>query len=202
MGVGFEGEFGRYKPDVVAPGTFVVSTRSEQWDTNAYYNPTNVTTLYYSDKVVYPSVPNYYGPDLSTKPNAVGVTIQIIPNVLSPIPLNLPIYVSVPPGGDNYPDPANPTTYFLRTNTVTIPPDGGGTYLSDAIAGGGFSFAVGDSNNVPVSYDLIINLTTTNDLGDYYDVLRTNLNDPIGPNGTAMKQARAWRRRMCQGCWR
>ena len=38
---------GGYKPDVVAPGTFVISTRSAQWATNAYYNPTNdnVTTL-------------------------------------------------------------------------------------------------------------------------------------------------------------
>ena len=32
VGVGIEGEFGRFKPDVVAPGTFVVSARSTQWD--------------------------------------------------------------------------------------------------------------------------------------------------------------------------
>ena len=43
VGIGTEGTFGRFKPDVVAPGSFVVSTRSAQWDTNAYYNPTNVT---------------------------------------------------------------------------------------------------------------------------------------------------------------
>jgi len=41
VGIGVEGDSGRFKPDVVAPGVFVVSTRSEQWDTNAYYNPTN-----------------------------------------------------------------------------------------------------------------------------------------------------------------
>ena len=40
VGVGTEGAFGRFKPDVVTPGTFVVSTRSSQWDTNAYFNPT------------------------------------------------------------------------------------------------------------------------------------------------------------------
>ena len=40
VGVGIEGE-GRFKPDLVAPGTFVISTRSGQWDTNAYYNPTS-----------------------------------------------------------------------------------------------------------------------------------------------------------------
>ena len=41
VGIGTEGVSGRFKPDVVAPGTFVISTRSEQWNTNAYYNPTN-----------------------------------------------------------------------------------------------------------------------------------------------------------------
>ena len=41
VGVGIEGEFGRFKPDVVAPGTFVVSARSTQWDQAAYYQPTN-----------------------------------------------------------------------------------------------------------------------------------------------------------------
>ena len=31
VGIGTEGEFGRVKPDVVAPGAFVVSTRSSRW---------------------------------------------------------------------------------------------------------------------------------------------------------------------------
>lgn len=38
VGIGVEGEFGRFKPDVVAPGTFLVSTRSGQWDAQAYYS--------------------------------------------------------------------------------------------------------------------------------------------------------------------
>ena len=42
VGIGIEGSYGRFKPDVVSPGTFVVSTRSQEWDTNAYFsNPTN-----------------------------------------------------------------------------------------------------------------------------------------------------------------
>jgi hypothetical protein len=40
-GIGIEGDFGRFKPDVVAPGTFVVSTRSQQWNQDAYYAPPN-----------------------------------------------------------------------------------------------------------------------------------------------------------------
>ena len=45
VGVGVEGKYGRFKPDVVAPGTFVISTKSQEWNTNAYYNPTS--HLYY-----------------------------------------------------------------------------------------------------------------------------------------------------------
>lgn len=31
VGIGIEGEFGRFKPDVVAPGSFILSARSAQW---------------------------------------------------------------------------------------------------------------------------------------------------------------------------
>ena len=39
VGIGTEGDFGRFKPDVVAPGTFVVSTRS------GYMDPNNLNPL-------------------------------------------------------------------------------------------------------------------------------------------------------------
>jgi subtilisin-like proprotein convertase family protein len=39
VGAGIEGVFGRFKPDVVAPGAFVVAARSTQWDQAAYYRP-------------------------------------------------------------------------------------------------------------------------------------------------------------------
>ena len=32
VGIGVEGEGGRFKPDVVAPGTYVVSTRYKDWE--------------------------------------------------------------------------------------------------------------------------------------------------------------------------
>jgi hypothetical protein len=31
VGIGLEGDFGRFKPDVVAPGSFVISTRAKGW---------------------------------------------------------------------------------------------------------------------------------------------------------------------------
>ncbi len=47
VGVGIEGACGRVKPDVVAPGTFVVSARSAQWDKAAYYGPASTNSNYF-----------------------------------------------------------------------------------------------------------------------------------------------------------
>lgn len=41
VGLGVEGLCGRFKPDVVAPGTFLASTRSTTWDQVAYYSASN-----------------------------------------------------------------------------------------------------------------------------------------------------------------
>jgi subtilisin family serine protease len=41
IGAGIEGLSGRFKPDLVAPGTFVLSTRSTAWDQAAYYSASN-----------------------------------------------------------------------------------------------------------------------------------------------------------------
>ncbi len=43
VGIGQEGEYGRFKPDVVAPGTFVASTRSAQWVLTNEYSPFSPT---------------------------------------------------------------------------------------------------------------------------------------------------------------
>ena len=41
VGAGVEGTAGRFKPDVAAPGTFVVAARSGEWNQAAYYASTN-----------------------------------------------------------------------------------------------------------------------------------------------------------------
>ena len=183
VGIGFEGTYGRFKPDVVAPGTFVVSTRSEQWDQEAYYNPTNIYGSSIAD-VVSPGLPNEY--QLSdfgffVPNNAVSVAIQILPNSLSPTPwpLDMPIYVSL----TDFPDPAVSSTYDFSTakDGVTIPPDGPAGYLTSIINNfGDFYFTI-DTNGVnqSVNYDLLVQVTTTNDLGNYFEVL-SNLNQSIG----------------------
>jgi len=195
VGIGTEGTYGRFKPDVVAPGSFVVSTRSQQWDQQTYYSPTNYYDNVLIGQLVDTNGLNYYSfSDFGfvVKPNAVGVSLQILNT--SPFVSNMPIYVSL----NNYPDPTDPTTYDFVTsnNLAAIPPDSG-----NAISGiqsiinnfGDFNFGVGDSTNIPVTYDLFAQMITTNDLGNYYTVY-SNLNNTLGPyyryeTGTSMAAA-------------
>src|SRR5438876_2778601 len=83
VGIGTEGDFGRFKPDVVAPGTFVVSTRSSRWrdpepslsyDVNTIINQfvrTNATNLY----------------SLFVPPEAIQLEIRVQRNGASPNPM-------------------------------------------------------------------------------------------------------------------
>ena len=182
VGIGSEGDFGRFKPDVVAPGSFVVSTRSAQWDTAAYYNPSNYYFNVYSDQLVAGDGLYYYNQPVPG--NAVAVRIVLTSNGIQPFPTNMLIYVKQS-------DYADDTTYDFVTsnNEVSIPPDGGAGYLTGILTNG-FYFTVGNPTNVNVSYNVITEIITTNDLGNYYEVL-SNLNDTVAPyyryeSGTSM----------------
>jgi len=112
VGIGTEGQFGRYKPDVVAPGVFVISTRSTEWISNGYYNPTNdaVTTL--SDLLKSASQTD---PPLQffVFNNAIEVDINATPGAGAP---NVPLPISVWEGTDPY--TANPDV--TGTNNINI----------------------------------------------------------------------------------
>jgi len=189
VGIQTEGDLGRFKPDVVSPGTFVVSTRSSQWDTNAYFNNTNVSTVEYVEQYITPGALNYY--NVSVPPNAIAVTINITSNRLSkPFLTNFPIYVKqfVYPTANSY-------DILTTSNALSIPPDSGGTIAGiQSIQNNGFDFAVGDgSTNASVYYDVSVSIYTTNNVGDLYSVLFGMDND-LGPyyryeTGTSMAAA-------------
>jgi subtilisin-like proprotein convertase family protein len=176
VGIGTEGAFGRFKPDVVAPGSFVVSTRSQQWDQNAYYNPTNFSFKEFDNQVVDTNGLQYYS--ISVPQNAVGVNISILANGNSPFPFpNLPIYVE----RDNFPT-TTVNDFSTANNQVSIPPDSGGIIASiGSIQGLGFNYGIGDSLTNPVSYDVVEEIMTTNDTGNLFMVL-SNLNNTLGPD--------------------
>lgn len=180
VGIGIEGDYGRYKPDLVAPGTFVISTRSGQWDEQAYYNPTNHHLYPYPGVLVLtnqwfnsitPGIPQ----------NAVAATIRLLPNADSPQPFpDLPVFVRLAdiPTTNQYD--------FVQTNFVTlpVPPRGVQWYYS-----------VGNGTTQNVNLDILVDIVTTNDQGNYFEVL-SNLNNTLGPfyryeSGTSMAAAEA-----------
>jgi len=176
VGVGTEGTYGRFKPDVVAPGTFVVSTRPTMWDQAAYYSPTNYDDSNSSYGLVATTSALATGGAGNVPLNAVAVTIKVEPNSLSPVPFppNMPIYISATtvPTATSY-------DFATSNNVMSIPP-GGGTLTSIASLYNGFNIGVGDGTNIPVNFDLIIQITTTNNLGNQLTVL-SNLNNTLGP---------------------
>ncbi len=179
VGIGTEGTYGRFKPDVVAPGTFIVSTRSAQWDQYAYYNPTNYSYNFFTNQVVDPNTLNRYS--LSIPANTVGAIITISANLFSPspFPTNLPIYVRM---GD-FPSTNTALDDFATwSNGVAIPPNSGGAIIDiTSIQNSGFFFAVGNTNDFSINYNLTTEIITTNDLGNYFQVL-SNLNQSLGTN--------------------
>lgn len=166
VGVNLEGDFGRYKPDVVAPGTFVISTRSQQWAANAYYNPTNdnVTTL--ADLLL---------PHTRTDPAlqffvSGGNAIDVLINATAPA---------------GSPTNALPIDLWEGTDPNTMPPDVTGI---DSITIPAplpppvntlWQCAVTNETGLPLPYTLSVDVQTTNNFGNYYGVL-SNLNNSLG----------------------
>jgi subtilisin-like proprotein convertase family protein len=183
VGVLVEGPTGRFKPDVVAPGTFVVSTRSTVWDQVAYYNPTS--HQYFSLHGLVLNTNESFPNSIFIPANAVQVTIQVSPNIDSPTPFpDMPIYV-------RQAFIASPTNYdFVKTNTISMPPDGGPNLGPVDV---NWFYTVVNQSKKQVSFDVSTDITVTNDQGNYFEVL-SNLNNQLGPyyryeTGTSMAAA-------------
>ena len=182
VGVGIEGDSGRFKPDLVAPGTFVISTRSSQWDTNAYYNPTSHIVFIFRDIVVTTNI--MYLDSIFVPANAVQLNLAVVPNTNSPVPFP-DLLMKVKQTG--YPTNTDPT---LGTNTVSLPPAAPLTPV-----GAYWFYGISNRTAQPVVCDLITDIAVTNDLGNYLQVLEA-LNDSLGgyyryESGTSMAAADA-----------
>ncbi len=93
VGIGTEGNYRTLQAGRGFAGNLCGVHAFKQWNTNAYYNPTNVQTTPYLGQVMDTNGLLYY--NVNVPSDAVGVTITISSNRLSPVPfpLNLPIYV-------------------------------------------------------------------------------------------------------------
>ena len=169
--VGVEGTYGRFKPDVVAPGVFTISCRS----TN-YVDPTNESFV--TDY----SFPNQSVPLGQTNANypiyilddTSQVVVVISSNASSemPFPTNMLILADLA-------DFTYPPTNVVSTNNYYV--------LTNFSPGDLWYFAVAPPTNgspyqaAVVNYNLDIYLYETNDVYTNYFVVLSNLNSALKP---------------------
>jgi subtilisin-like proprotein convertase family protein len=168
-----EGETGRFKPDVVAPGTFTVSTRSTHWvqPTNLFSSetiPIRLVTLRPGESETFTAfVPKHgWSLEVETLPNAQ--TRGGVP------PINIYIQPTTPPV---------PPAGFEGTNYAKVGPP---IAPRDEV----WHFTVENPGSTEARFDVRAIVTWTNNVGDEPEQLFT-LNEQLAPyyryeSGTSM----------------
>ncbi len=167
-GLGREGQYGRAKPDVMAPGSMIISGRSTTWDETNYYSSAVTSISTYSNLVLTAGSTSSFAiflPDGTT-----NLTVEVLDTASNPA---LPI-----PGIEIY---TNQTTANPSTSIVNL---FGNTPMSIAINTNGYGiwfYDLVNTNTASVAVNIRESITVTNNLGDYFEVLRNQLN---GTNAT------------------
>ena len=186
VGIGLEGGAGRFKPDLVAPGMFVISTKSAQWNQNEYYNPSNfVYDVQFNQSVTPGGLAAY---SLFVPPGATAVEIAVVSNdfSLSPFPGAAAVCEKwgTTPGRTR-----GSMIFFGGRMRVSLPGD------LPLTAGSEIFYSIGNNvTNQPVSFDVVTLVITTNANGNALTVI-SNMNTGLGPYWAGMKAGPAWRRR-------
>lgn len=185
VGIGVEGDFGRFKPDVVAPGSAVISLRSTEWEQGAYYNPTNYYVISLTNVLV--SSNSLYSDRFGVPSKTAWLGITLSPSQGSAaLPTNTTLYIRFA----NYP---TTNTYDYKTTNASIQSPGD---LPLSPVSAYWYYAVGNpSSSAAFSVDLQIVLALTNQNGNFLNSL-SNLNESIGPyyryeSGTSLAAAEA-----------
>jgi len=176
VGIGTEGDFGRFKPDVVAPGVFVISTRSASWDTNAYSNPTNFFTGGATGQEIDPG--GFINFSVFVPANATRLDVDVVATF--PAGTDLILYGKQ----DDFATTNAGGFDFRVTNSFSLPAND--PLIADSL----FYFGIFNPTNVPVEYDVFLTEVVTNNFGDYFQQL-FNLDNQVGPfyryeSGTSM----------------
>jgi subtilisin family serine protease/subtilisin-like proprotein convertase family protein len=166
VGIGLEGDYGRFKPDVVAPGSHVISTRSKDW-----IDPQNflyVIPSYFNDLTVRAGATNFN--TLFVPDNVTVVRIRAVANANSPVPFPQ-LSISARPAAGAFVNYGN--------NDVIIP-----------VTPGFWEYGIGNSTGQDVRYDLqVFQFVSSSDDG-YFTELK-KLNDQLATyyrfeSGTSM----------------
>jgi subtilisin-like proprotein convertase family protein len=179
---GDEGLAGRFKPDLVAPGSFQVSTRSRDWDSATAYTAGNVDFIYvtYSNVTIAPLQVQSF---VNLVPiNATNFLIN--PANQIPASFNLNVYTNTAP------DPSLDPTMLAGSDLTQfeLTPAGVGLWYID----------IENTNaGIEITFDMAMVLTVTNCAQDFNRAL-SNLNERVsahnpvpaspyryGPSGTS-----------------
>ena len=167
VGVGVEGRSGRFKPDVVAPATFVISTRSGRWDEPSYY--TRHDTVLHRD-LIFGGQGTFPFDFIFVPENATKLSFQVFPT--SPIPF--PGVALLVNNDLSFSAPFD----FIGTNTLTI------SLPALAPRDQTWSLSLGSSTSQTLKFDLREDLTFSNANDNVYFQVLSNLNNSLETNGT------------------
>ena len=182
VGIGIEGSVRTVQAGRGRAGNVVVSTPASQWewDTNAYYNPTN-----YDDDDLHGSGGARQRVSIITacrcRPTRSAITVHLFRRTtFRPIRFRDPADLCEPAIG--YPDPVNSPAsidYYVIQRMVIAHSDRAAaigplrTFRAPAL-----TIAVGNTTTSTVNYNLIIEIVMTNDVGNYYPVLEGHERQP------------------------
>jgi subtilisin family serine protease/subtilisin-like proprotein convertase family protein len=177
VGVGIEGEGGRFKPDVVAPGTYIVSTRSKDWESPEGLQDTIVNRregISVNPGELYPTT-------VFVPLDGVEVRVRIRENEDAPLALpDLPMYVAL----GRFPS----TDDFAGMNAVTLTPTAGEPLT--LVPGNIYFISIGNETEQAVVFDLETVVVTEEEQEGFYEGL-AELNEGLEPHyrfesGTSM----------------
>lgn len=164
VGIGIEGTYGRFKPDVVAPGIFTISCRASNFVDPAY--GAFETTYYYPAQTV--DLKKTNSPYVIPLPkDTQQLYVVISSNIASPQPFPTNMILL---GNQS----TNPPTTILSTNNYYD--------LTNFTSNTVWFFGVAAPSNSPgpVSFDITFYLWETNQDTNYFMTL-SNLNNPLRP---------------------
>lgn len=160
VGLGIEGDAGRYKPDLVAPAAFVASTRAKDWTPR--FMATNEVVNLVREQIVQPDVWNDYA--IQVPANTTKLTIETLPGPNSPSPFpDLGIYARF---GD-FPDVPD---YVADGRAEILSPEEGAWYYS-----------IANTTVSNVNFNLLTRLEIVITEEDYLETLE-ELNEPLEPD--------------------
>ncbi len=160
VAAGVEGERGRFKPDVVAPGILAVSARARNWTVDL--ERTNVEVRTFPRQLVLPTEPNRYSLLVSARTHRL--TLSTLPEPDSPVPFP-PLEIYARAGDD--PTPAD---FRGLTNAVM-----------DAPAEGAWFYQIVNPTPFPVRFTLRVRLEVQTATPEYLELLE-RINEPLEPD--------------------